>query len=171
MAKRNQGVTGDARLVKEAELAAMLDVSPRRIRQLADEGTVVKAGPGEYELHASVLGYIRRAMGEGSYEADKARKMAADADLAEIQAGKAAGELVLARSVRKAWEGAIEVAIAKLIAVGPKVAPLVILEKQPKPAGEIITKGIRAALEEVHQIDLRELAVAEAPAAVEPDHS
>ena len=91
-----------------------------------------------------------------NYEADKARKMAADADYAEIQAGKAAGELVLARPMRKAIEDAIGVAVIKLVAVGPKVAPLVILERQPKAAGEIITKAIRAACEELYQIDIKD---------------
>lgn len=130
----------------------MLDVTPRRIRQLADEGTVIKAGPGEYELHASVLGYVRRTVsGDEGYEADRARKMAADADLAEIQAARAAGAVVEAKGALRCWQESIEVAVAKLANVGPTVAPLVILEKTPKAAGEIVTKAIRAACEELYE--------------------
>ena len=135
---------------------------------MVEEGKLKRPNTGfiSCESMAEFIRSERQSHGESpaDYEADKARKMAADADLSEIQAGRAAGELVLARPMRKAIEDAIAVAVVKLIAVGPKVAPLVILERHPKPAGEIIAKAIRAACEELHHIDIREsVAIAENP--------
>lgn len=153
MGKRNPGVTGDARLVKEAELAAMLDVSPRRIRQLADEGTVVKAGPGEYELHASVLGYIRRAAsGDEGYEADKARKMKADADMAEIEAAKAAGKLVEAKPLERTWAAAVIGAKTRLRALASRLGPLTVIQPSAQAASEVILKEIDAALVDLSRV-------------------
>lgn len=138
-------------------LAEMLGVATRHLGNLERSGILVKADRGLWVLRDSVRNYCahikERDLGD-DFEKNKARKMAADADYSEIQAAKAAGELVMAKSVRRAWEAGIEIAITKLLAVGPKVAARVILEKQPKPAAEIITAGIRAALEEVHKIHI-----------------
>lgn len=41
-----------------AELAALLDVSARRVRELAQEGVVPRAPGGRYETQAGVRGYI-----------------------------------------------------------------------------------------------------------------
>lgn len=132
---------------------------------MVDEGKLAKLDNGVSVASLAAFLSAKEETPQG-YEADKARKMKADADLAEIQAAKAAGELVLAKSVKRAWETAIEVAIAKLLGVGQKVAPVVILEKQPAPAAELITKAIRAACEEIHQIDIREAEAPQEPAAV-----
>ena len=153
MALRNQGVTGEARLVKEAELAAMLDVSPRRIRQLSDEGTIVKSGPGEYELHASVLGYIRKsASGGDGYEADRARKMKADADMAEIEAAKAASKLVESRPIERTWMAAIIGAKTRLMALPARIGPQTVIQPTAQAATELIRKEMMDALAELSRV-------------------
>ena len=45
--------------VTAAQLAALLDITPRRLRQLRDEGVVLAEGRGIYSLQASVIGYIK----------------------------------------------------------------------------------------------------------------
>ena len=158
-------------MITSKQAAQIFGVTIRRIDQHVKDGTLIRPKPGFVSCE-SLAALLKKERDEktddiANYEADKARKMAADADLSEIQAGKAAGELVLARPMRKAIEDAIAVAVIKLIAVGPKVAPLVILERHPKPAGEIITNAIRAACEELHHIDIRESSAIEEPAATE----
>lgn len=40
-------------------LSQMLDLTPRRIQQLAKEGTLIKDGRGDYNLVASLLSYVK----------------------------------------------------------------------------------------------------------------
>lgn len=158
----------DQTTLSHTDAAQLLGVHRTRAAQLVTEGVLVATGKGRVTL-ASVaehLAELREAADTLSmsaearerYEADKARKMAADADLAEIHVARAAGALVVAAAVGGAWENAIGVAVTKLMQVGDKVAATVILERQPKPAAAIINAGIRAALEEIHALDIAALA-------------
>ncbi len=149
------------------ELAEMLGVSTRWIAELEKTGVLVKDGYGKWDLRKSVQGYCRylkeQAAGnaEGGYDADKARKMKADADLAEIVAAKAAGKLVVAKSVGAAWSTAIGLAMSKLGGVGQKIGALVILERTAKGAADKIDDAIRGACEELHQVDIASIAAAQ----------
>lgn len=81
--------------VPAAKLAAILATPPytdRWLRELADKGYLVKSGRAEYELAASVQGYIRyireTEMGatvssRAAYDAERARKLKLDNDRKE----------------------------------------------------------------------------------------
>ncbi|KAB2942951.1 MAG: hypothetical protein K8F92_16345 [Hyphomicrobium sp.] len=49
----------DENIVSAARLGAILAVGERWMRMLADDGYLVKTGRAEYELAASVQGYVR----------------------------------------------------------------------------------------------------------------
>jgi len=153
------------------DLADMLGFTTQYTAELVRQEVLVKTGRGRFVLRDSVRNYVSllkgekrsKAGGEGAtgYDADKARKMKADADLAEILAARAAGKLVVAKHVGDAWQSAISVGMTKLMAVGAKIGALVILERTPKGASEIIEKAIRGACEEIHDIDIQAIADAQ----------
>lgn len=164
--------------VRAGELGDLLGFSPQYTAELVNKGVLTKVGRGKFILRDSVRNYVGMLRGEkravsgtrggeeastpvANFEADKARKMKADADLAEITAAKAAGKLVVAKFVGSAWSAAIGLAMTKLGGVGQKIAPLVILERTPKGAAELIDKQIRAACEEIHSLDIAAVAAAE----------
>lgn len=164
--------------VRASELGDLLGFSPQYTAELVNKGILSKVGRGKFVLRDAVRNYVGMIKGEkravtgtrggeaavgavANFEADKARKMKADADLAEITAAKAAGKLVVAKFVGAAWSAAIGLAMTKLGGVGQKVAPLVILERTPKGAAELIDKQIRAACEEIHALDIAAVAAAE----------
>lgn len=72
-------------LVTDAELAALAGVSARRIRQLAEQGTLERVERGRYALGPSVQALIEDAAGTGSeLQRERTRKVRADADRAEL---------------------------------------------------------------------------------------
>ena len=81
-----------------SELAELTELTPRRIQQLAEQGVIPKPDAGEkYDLFASFKGlvrYYRDSSGEATKE-DRNRKIKAEASMAEMEAAKIAGTLVL----------------------------------------------------------------------------
>jgi hypothetical protein len=147
--------------------AALLGVSVRRIRQLATgEGVlVVESGQVTFSsLCAQIAGRAATAENEGDYEADKAREMKAKADIAEIEAAKAAGAVVLSRTVERTIEHAISAVKEKLDGVGPSIAARVMLCKKQREVSEMITEGNRAAMQSLLDMDFKRQ-----PAATEDD--
>lgn len=72
-------------LVTDAELASLAGVSARRIRQLAEQGTLERVERGRYALGPSVQALIEDAAGTGSeLQRERTRKVRADANRAEL---------------------------------------------------------------------------------------
>lgn len=99
------------------ELAAWLDVTDRRVQQLVDDGIVVKARHGVYDLEESVRGYIRflgemvpnkeakdagvlAAKQKGEHQ--RARLLSAKAAREELELDEKRGKLVDREKERKA---------------------------------------------------------------------
>ncbi len=154
--------------IKGPELSEMLGISPRYLANLEKLGVVKKHDRGEWILRDSVRGFCQHLRKQAQtvdddatgFDADKARKMKADADLAEIVAAKAAGKLVVAKFVGSAWTTAIGVAMTKLRSVGAKIGAVVILERSAAAAGDKIDNAIRGACEELFEMDIAALAQA-----------
>ncbi len=105
-AKGAGGATAEADakrwIVTTDELAALFDLNERRIRQLAKEGRVPKAGRGRYDLREAVPAYVRHLRGAlGVKPSDvpdlaeaRARQAIADARVKELKAAEIEGRLV-----------------------------------------------------------------------------
>ena len=103
--------------IKLDRLAGLLDVTERRVQQLADEGIIVKVRHGVYELEPSVTGYVRflgemipnkMAKDSGVIDAKKegererARLLSAKADREELELKERQGKLVDREKERRA---------------------------------------------------------------------
>lgn len=83
-------------LVTDAELAALVNVSPRRIRQLAESGVLERVERNQYALGASIQALLEEAAGSGSaLVRERTRKLSAEATRAELQLAKERGEVAL----------------------------------------------------------------------------
>lgn len=86
--------------LETSEMAALLDLTPRRIQQLAAEGVLVRTRRGYYGLLDSIRGYVAWLTGEqeggpkDQERAARARKMEAEAELKERQVSQLRGETV-----------------------------------------------------------------------------
>ena len=139
-------------------LAEMIGVTTRHLSNLEKVGAVVKVTKGGYDLTRSVRAfcqYLRdqKAQNDGTgYEADKARKMSADADLAEIEASKAAGKLVDVRLIKRRWESAVIACRTKLLTIPDRTAPKVIVAPSLDAAKKILNEEICDALESLTEV-------------------
>ena len=91
-------------------ICKLLDLSERRIQQLAREGVIPKSERGRYELVPAVQGYIHYLrdrslyVGVVSIDIARQRKTAAEAEMAEIELAKARAEVVSIEDVAKQWD-------------------------------------------------------------------
>lgn len=117
-----------------AELAALLDVSARRIRELAQEGVIPRAPGGRYETQASVRGYIAtlRTAAKAKPRPDpevaaaaldgrreRARLAKATADIRETELAQLRGELVAVRPLQVAMATMVTTVRNRILAVPP----------------------------------------------------
>lgn len=92
---------GEATTCSVGEIAELLNLTPRRVQQLVQEGVIPKAARGRYDLAASVGAYVAHLQGQlgdgkapHNLSAQRARLAAAQADKAEMELAARRGELV-----------------------------------------------------------------------------
>ena len=116
-----------------ATMAKLLDLSPRRIRQLVEEGVFPRHERGRYALVPVVRGYIHY-LRERAVNADvgpdelgkhRARKLKAEADQLEMRSGEMRGELIAASEFHHMVTSAFWLVRAKVLAFPEKMAAVV----------------------------------------------
>lgn len=152
-----------------ATIAKLLELTERRVYQLAAQGVIPRTPQGRYELIPAVRGYIRflrdRAINadvkEGEEGDHKKRLMKARADIAEFEAERLSGELVPVAHVSKVWIDAAANMRSRLLAIPHKAAPVVAVEADIDRCHGILETQIHEALSELAGV---EVASATAPA-------
>jgi len=115
-------------------IAKLLNLTERRVQQLAKEGIIPKAEKGKYNLVAVVKAYVKylqdlafgKHTGSESESESRSRWLKAKAALSELELSKAKGEVVSAVDVADWWDRIISAAKVRLLAIPTKAAPLVI---------------------------------------------
>ena len=102
--------------VDAATVARWLNCSTRRVRQYAEEKLVIRAGPGRFDLEASVRGvvlYLRELAssrrGADGTDVVKASAALKDAQrkLAELKYQQLDGQLISLREAEAVWSGLV----------------------------------------------------------------
>ena len=121
-----------AETVSATELGAMLDMSARRVRELAEAGVIRRHGRGRFiaeEASAHYLRHLREtaagrgaAAGEGGLDlvAERARLAKAQADRQELELDVRRGKLVDGAEVRLLFGGMVTAARNRLLGVPSK---------------------------------------------------
>ena len=87
------------------------------------------------------------------YEEARARKVAAEAQITELELAKVRGELVVAEDVVAAWSDTLSSLKAKIISIPSKAAPIVASEDSAGGCQKVLEDLIREALEELSNYD------------------
>lgn len=112
------------------ELAGLLGIAPRTVRDLAGRGLVVKAGRGRYDLAASVASYCahlreqaagRAGDAQAGLAAERARQAKEMADNIAMKNAALRGDLVDAKAVTSEWSGILRRLRARMLAVPARV--------------------------------------------------
>jgi phage terminase Nu1 subunit (DNA packaging protein) len=148
-----------------AVIARLLDLTERRVQQLAREGVIPPAARsgaerGRYDLVGAVRGYVhylreqaaRSQAGTADFGAERARLVKAKADLAEMDAGARRSDLLPAADVEAAWIAVLERLRARLLVLPDRLAPLVHEETTIAGARASIRETIAEALTELSSL-------------------
>jgi len=145
-----------------AVISKLLDLSPRRVYQLANEGVIPRAEKGRYELVPAVRGYIRylrdRAIGVGALPEDaartcRARLIKAQAEAQEMENEKIRGELIPQIVVGRAWAEMAMAFRARSLSIPKKCAPQVVGVNSISEIEGMLEKMIMEALDELSRAD------------------
>lgn len=113
-----------------AVISKLLDLSPRRVYQLANEGVIPRAEKGRYELVPAVRGYIRylrdRAIGadalpDEAARASRARLIKAQAEAQEMENARVRGELLPKDPVERAVTAVLGVVRNRILTIETKL--------------------------------------------------
>ncbi len=156
----------DSTTVSAAVLGDMFGVTDRRIRQMAEEGIVVRAAKGRYKLVDSVKNYlltmklaaegvgVEFADGEISFEEEKGLHERVKRHISEMKLQIMKGELHRARDVEVVMTDMLVSFKTRMMNIPSKVAP--ILENRDAVfIKDRLTKEINEALNELKDYDAR----------------
>ncbi|WP_263258674.1 hypothetical protein [Pseudomonas oryzihabitans] len=135
--------------VTDAQLARLLDVSARRVRQLAEQGTLERVAPGRFNLAASVAAMIEQAGGNGSeFQRQRTRKMTADATAAELALAKERGEVAPIKEMERAMDVFVGLVRTNMLNIPRRVASTLIGEQSEARLKAVLREEITLVLTE-----------------------
>jgi phage terminase Nu1 subunit (DNA packaging protein) len=157
-----------ARILGIKAIAVVLNLTPTRVQQLANEG-LPKKKRGKYDQDECVGWYIRylqtlverRAIvDEGgkifaSEREERLRLLRADADLREIELARERSELVSIEEVEREMADLILTTKARVMAVAPRLAPELVGETSRVMVHAKIEKALKDALLNLAQREVR----------------
>lgn len=135
-------------------IAKLLDMTPRRVQQLANEGIIPKPKDrGQYEIVPCVVGYIKHIKGmlngeAGDLASEKTRLTRAQAEKTEIETARLKGELVLLADAERGWTALVGAFRAKMLTLPPRASPVVVNKKE-REVERILTDMVYEALAEL----------------------
>lgn len=151
-------------------IAALLDLTERRVQQLSAEGVIPRNGHGRYEISSAVRGYIRylreRAVqgdpkGADEVGASRAMLLKARARLATLEADQFEGQLLRRPDVEKAWGAILANIRTRLLAIPQATAQAIVHLNTPGQVAGLLTTAVFEALDDINAV----------PVYVEPNRS
>lgn len=145
--------------VSTPELACVLGITGRRIRQLAEDGVLERQGLGKFDLCKSVKRYIdyltREAADEDKMKMEKAKNQseitlkASKAAIAQLEAKELQGQMHRSEDVAAMTEDLIFAIRSMLVALPGRLAIDACTARTPAEASEVIRKEVYAVMEEL----------------------
>jgi phage terminase Nu1 subunit (DNA packaging protein) len=142
-------------------VANVLNLSERRVQQLAKENIIPKANNGRYDLMPTIKAYIMylqdlntgKKLGVEELSVQRVRLLKAQADKTEIEVDILEGNVIPADEVEEKWGRIITAFRARILSLPNKLAPLVTATNDYKEAEEIIKEYVYEALIELSEYD------------------
>lgn len=148
-------------LHKVAVIARFLNLTERRVQQLARDGIIPKPEKGKYDLVRCVQQYVHylqdRAFGSGVSAQDthheRARLIKAQADKTELEVATMRNQLVAIESVETDWLQHISACRMRLLALPTKTAFQIAVMQEPAEIERFLKHNIYEALTELAKDD------------------
>lgn len=144
-------------LHKVTVIARFLNLTERRVQQLARDGIIPKPEKGKYDLVRCVQRYVHylqeRAYGSGETPSDtyqeRARLIKAQADKTELEVATLKSELVPVDVVESDWLSHVSSCRSRLLAIPSKSAFQIATLKEPDEIERFLKRAINEALAEL----------------------
>jgi phage terminase Nu1 subunit (DNA packaging protein) len=148
----------DTPTFKSDVIAKLCGLSDIHLRRLVKDGILSKPqrrGAWPISMVTEYIEYLRDISTTGTMDAraHKLRLLIAQADKAEMEIAEKQGEVVDVAQVGKIWGGLVDTVKKKVLAMGPKLGPLVANESKPVVCRDIIDKVAHDALTEISEYD------------------
>jgi phage terminase Nu1 subunit (DNA packaging protein) len=139
-------------------VAALLDLTERRVNQLTNEGVIPKVAHGRYNLPMAVRAYIKylreRAVqgdpkGADEVGASRAALLKARARMATLEADQAEGSLLKRADVERVWVAIIAAMRSRILAIPSSVAQSIVFLNTPAQVADLLTNAVSEALDEI----------------------
>lgn len=150
--------TGAGRSINKSEVADVFGVSLQTVDQWVRKGlSCTKSGQEVLFNSAAVVAFLelqaeaRAAASSRPADAEeaRARKLAAEAELAEMERDERRGQLIPISVVERVVSEEYAAVRAKLLSLPGKLAPLVAIEDDEVTCRDLIERGVTEALDEL----------------------
>jgi phage terminase Nu1 subunit (DNA packaging protein) len=139
-------------------LAKLINLTPRRVRQLVGEGVIPPpVERGAYELLPSVQGYIKflqKGDQGDALSAQRTRLARNKADMAEIESARLKGEMAPIEQFEDAWGSVLNTIRILLLALPAKIAAKIMMARNAVEAQSIIRQEVNGILDQLSKIDV-----------------
>lgn len=148
-------------LHKVAVIARFLNLTERRVQQLARDGIIPKPEKGKYDLVRCVQRYVQylqeRAYGSADTPHDthleRARLIKAQADKTELEVAQMRGQLVPIEIIEHDWMQHVSACRMRMLAIPSKCAFQITALKEPAEIERFLKHSIYEALTELAHDD------------------
>lgn len=135
-------------------IAGLLNITPRRVHQLAKEGVIPAPDAGAYHIWGSIQGYVkflqqRRGNQQADSQQEATRLTKAKADLAELDREQRIGELLKASVVRAQDARLATILRNNLQSIPDRLALILAAESDERTVYNAMSTEIRSSLEAV----------------------
>lgn len=154
-------VVKEKQVIRSLDLAKLLGISDRHVRNLANEGIIKKTEKGRYLFLESVQGYIDYIESRNDANVDlkeekikeEIERIKKDTELKEIKIAEQKNQLHSATIVEEVMTGMLSNMKGKLLSISSKIAPAVIALDNLGEIQDIIQDEIFEVLEELSEYD------------------
>jgi hypothetical protein len=142
-------------------IAVLLDLTERRVQQLAGEGVIPRNSHGRYEIGLAVRGYVKylrersiRGDSSGADEvgASRVKLLTARARMATLEADQFEGQLLKRTDVEKAWSAIISTIRTRLLSIPQSTAPAIVYLASAGQVAALLTTAVTEALDDIASI-------------------
>lgn len=142
-------------LVTDAQLAAILDVSARRIRQLVESGTLERVERGRFELGPSIRALLEHAAGTGSeLQRERTRKLRADADMSELELARRKSQVALISEFERVQTARAAIIRANVLLVAQRAVLRLLGESDESKWKAVMREELTLALKTAAEADV-----------------
>jgi phage terminase Nu1 subunit (DNA packaging protein) len=152
--------------VSASVLSEIMGVGDRRIRQLADEGILIRASKGRYNLKESMKNYIltlKCAIDDGGNPEEKltldeikAQHETVKMHMSQLRLALMQGEVHKSDDVERVMKDMLSSFRARLLNLPPKVAPMLVMRDNADQIRMMITKEVTEALNDLKDYNPKE---------------